>query len=177
MKRNLRSRPTLCFVAVGVALALAGCGDDNIAAPNTQYGARPILPAPQEYLLPPIKVAPAGSWAPGETPTVAAGLKIQALATGLMHPRSVYVLPNGDILVVESSGPKAPTHTAYSVRLATTVWVLCNFSPRAPTPALRDKPPMVDRRPRPARTRAATEGPEERTRATWSIRSPTRSTT
>ncbi len=110
MRRNLRFRPTLCFVAVGVAVALAGCGDDNIAAPNTQYGARPILPAPQEYLVPPIKVAPAGSWAPGETPTVAAGLKIQALATGLMHPRSVYVLPNGDILVVESSGPKAPVN-------------------------------------------------------------------
>jgi glucose/arabinose dehydrogenase len=44
-------------------------------------------------------------WKEGETPTVAAGLKIEALATGLQHPRSLYVLPNGDVLVVESQSP------------------------------------------------------------------------
>jgi glucose/arabinose dehydrogenase len=44
-------------------------------------------------------------WKEGETPTVAQGLKIQALATGLEHPRSLYVFPNGDILVVESKAP------------------------------------------------------------------------
>lgn len=44
-------------------------------------------------------------WKAGETPTVPAGLKIQAIATGLKHPRMVYTLPNGDILVVESNGP------------------------------------------------------------------------
>ncbi|MEO7057201.1 MAG: sorbosone dehydrogenase family protein [Caldimonas sp.] len=94
-----------------MASFLAGCGDDDhIAAPDTQYGANPELPAPQQFLLPPMKVAPKGTWAEGETPTVAPGLKIQALATGLMHPRSLYVLPNGDVLVVETSGPKAPVH-------------------------------------------------------------------
>jgi glucose/arabinose dehydrogenase len=44
-------------------------------------------------------------WKDGETPTVPAGLKIQALATGLQHPRMVYTLPNGDVLVVESKSP------------------------------------------------------------------------
>ena len=44
-------------------------------------------------------------WNKGETPTVPQGLKIQALATGLQHPRSLYVLPNGDVLVVESKAP------------------------------------------------------------------------
>jgi len=39
---------------------------------------------------------------------VSAGLRIHALATGFQHPRSLYVLPNGDVLVVESNGPKAP---------------------------------------------------------------------
>jgi glucose/arabinose dehydrogenase len=43
-----------------------------------------------------------------ETPKVPQGLQVHALATGLQHPRSVYVLPNGDVLVVESNGPKAP---------------------------------------------------------------------
>jgi len=44
-------------------------------------------------------------WSKDETPTVAQGLKIQPLAKGLEHPRSVYVLPNGDVLVVESKSP------------------------------------------------------------------------
>ena len=44
-------------------------------------------------------------WKTGEIPTVAAGLKIEALATGLQHPRSLYTLPNGDVLVVESKAP------------------------------------------------------------------------
>jgi hypothetical protein len=47
-------------------------------------------------------------WKEGEKPTVGAGLKVEALATGLEHPRSVYVLPNGDVLIVESKAPPAP---------------------------------------------------------------------
>jgi glucose/arabinose dehydrogenase len=47
-------------------------------------------------------------WKPGETPTVTEGLKVQAMATGLMHPRIVYPLPNGDVLVVESNSPGNP---------------------------------------------------------------------
>ena len=105
-----RARRALAVAASGVACALAGCGDGTIAAPDTQYGSQPALPAPQEYLLPPMKIAPAGSWQEGATPSVAAGLRVQALAMGLLHPRSVYVLPNGDILVVEANGPKAPVN-------------------------------------------------------------------
>jgi glucose/arabinose dehydrogenase len=52
-----------------------------------------------------MSVPEAVGWRPGETPTVGAGLKIQAMATGLLHPRIVYTLPNGDVLVVESNGP------------------------------------------------------------------------
>jgi glucose/arabinose dehydrogenase len=70
-----------------------------------QYGPNPVLPEPRQYLLPPMSVPKAVGWKPGEAPTVAAGLRIQAMATGLMHPRIVYPLPNGDILVVESNGP------------------------------------------------------------------------
>ncbi len=92
---------------IGCALTLAACGPKP-ADPSTQYGANPQLPDPHQYLLPPMKVAKASSWTKGETPTVAPGLKIQALAKGLMHPRTVYVLPNGDVLVVETSGPAAP---------------------------------------------------------------------
>jgi len=43
-------------------------------------------------------------WKQGEAPVVAAGLKVQAIATGLLPPRIVYA-SNGDILVVERNGP------------------------------------------------------------------------
>ncbi|HEU4375411.1 MAG TPA: sorbosone dehydrogenase family protein [Telluria sp.] len=91
-----------------IALSLAACRDHDIAAPSTQYGATPALPAPQQYLLPPMQVPRAAPWKAGEAPAVAAGLAIAPFATGLMHPRMVYVLPNGDVLVVESNGPEAP---------------------------------------------------------------------
>ncbi|MEJ0093884.1 MAG: sorbosone dehydrogenase family protein [Methylocella sp.] len=95
----------LCVAISG--LALAGC-DDKGGDPKSQIGANPLLPDPQQYLLPPMNIAKVASWGKNETPTVAQSLQIRALATGLQHPRSLYVLPNGDVLVVESSGPKAP---------------------------------------------------------------------
>ncbi len=85
--------------------ALAACSGEKGGDPMKQYGPNPFLPEPEQYLLPPMSVPEAIGWNPGETPTVPAGLKIQAMATGLLHPRIVYALPNGDILVVESNGP------------------------------------------------------------------------
>jgi len=93
--------------ALGALLALAACGQEP-APPSTQYGARPELPAPHQYVLPPMRVARAVGWGTDQTPTVPAGLEVRAFATGLQHPRSVYALPNGDVLVVETNGPKAP---------------------------------------------------------------------
>ncbi|MBX6323516.1 MAG: sorbosone dehydrogenase family protein [Rhodospirillaceae bacterium] len=87
------------------ALALAGCDDNSGFDPETQVGPNPELPAQHQYLFPPMRLAPVVGWKEGETPTVAPGLRIEALATGLQHPRSLYVLPNGDILVVESKSP------------------------------------------------------------------------
>jgi glucose/arabinose dehydrogenase len=84
--------------------ALAGC-DAKGGDPSRQYGPDPWLPEPQQYLLPPMSVPQVVGWKPGETPTVAPGLRIQAMATNLMHPRIVYALPNGDVLVVESNSP------------------------------------------------------------------------
>jgi glucose/arabinose dehydrogenase len=109
MKKFKLSRVAFCCSVACSAWMLSGCGN-TVEPSDAQYGSAPALPEPHEYLIPPMKIAPAGSWTQGETPTVAAGLKVQALAMGLMHPRSVYVLPNGDILVVEANGPKAPVN-------------------------------------------------------------------
>src|SRR5258707_5928986 len=101
--------PRLAALLVAVAgLGLAGC-DDHAGDPKMQIGANPALPALQQYLMPPMRIAKAVGWGE-ETPTVPDGLQVHALATGFEHPRSLYVLPNGDVLVVESNGPKAPIH-------------------------------------------------------------------
>lgn len=95
-----------CALAAAV-LMLTAC-EEQVAPPSTQYGADPKLPAPQNYLLPPMRIAPATGWSKGETPIVRAGLQVQPFATGLKHPRNVLGLPNGDVLVVEGGGPKPP---------------------------------------------------------------------
>jgi glucose/arabinose dehydrogenase len=94
-------RASLATCAVAAVVACSEKGGD----PMKQYGPDPVLPEPHQYLVPPMSVPQAVGWKPGETPTVPAGLRIQAMATGLMHPRIVYPLPNGDILVVESNSP------------------------------------------------------------------------
>jgi glucose/arabinose dehydrogenase len=100
-ERGLAVSLAVCFVG---ALCLAGC-DESAPDPKTQIGANPDLPAQQRYLVPPMHVAAVVGWKQGEAPTVADGLQIKAVAVGLQHPRSLYVLPNGDILVIESKAP------------------------------------------------------------------------
>ena len=90
----------------GCLLLLAGCNDGS-GDPKAQIGPNPKLPELQQYLLPPMHIARVVGWQKGETPKVAQGLKIEPLATGLQHPRSLYTLPNGDVLVVESKAPEA----------------------------------------------------------------------
>ena len=53
-------------------------------------------------------IAPAKGWPHGGAPTAAPGLAVKAFATGLDHPRWIYVLPNGDVLVAESNAPAKP---------------------------------------------------------------------
>jgi glucose/arabinose dehydrogenase len=87
------------------ALGLAACNENSSFNPEDQVGPNPPLPEPQQFLFPPMRLSKIVGWKEGEKPTVAQGLKIEALATGLQHPRSLYVLPNGDVLVVESKSP------------------------------------------------------------------------
>ncbi len=85
-------------------LALTGAGSDDFDV-KTQIGPHPELPEPQQFLLPPMHLSRVVGWKTGEIPTVPAGMKVEAMATGLEHPRSLYTLPNGDVLVIESRSP------------------------------------------------------------------------
>jgi glucose/arabinose dehydrogenase len=98
--------PLFAAAATALLITLVGCGPSPID-PQRQIGANPYLPPIHEYLMPPMHVAKVVGWN-GATPTAAAGLKVQAFATDLANPRSLYVLPNGDVLVVETGGPPGP---------------------------------------------------------------------
>jgi glucose/arabinose dehydrogenase len=99
----------LCAAALGLAaFALNACDEGKPFDYKTQIGPNPVLPDQRQYLFPPMNVPAASPWKQGEAPKVAPGLIIKALASGLASPRNLYVLPNGDILVVESQGPKPP---------------------------------------------------------------------
>ena len=105
MRKNL-----LMAMTIGaMTLPLAACNDpqDTVTAEQS-YGASPSLPAPQTSLIPTVNVAKATGWPAGAKPTAASGMAVNAFATGLDHPRTVYVLPNGDVLVAESNAPPKP---------------------------------------------------------------------
>ncbi|WP_370641329.1 sorbosone dehydrogenase family protein [Acidovorax sp. Leaf73] len=97
------------FTQGPLALALAGSMALAVAQPATPgpgLGPNPQLPAPEKSgLVPTFNIAPAQGWPQGAQPQAPAGFKVTALARGLDHPRWVYTLPNGDVLVAESNKP------------------------------------------------------------------------
>ena len=96
-------------VALAAALLLvAGCGETAKLAPELTTGPRPQLAQPNKTLIPTVNVATAVGWTDTASPIPAEGLQVTALARGLDHPRWVYTLPNGDILVAESNKPPKP---------------------------------------------------------------------
>lgn len=97
------------FLAILSALvALAGCGDSAQLPEEATVGANPTLPAPNPTMIPTVDIAPAKGWPPGASPAAAPGLAVHAFARGFAHPRWLYVLPNGDVLVAETNAPERP---------------------------------------------------------------------
>jgi glucose/arabinose dehydrogenase len=102
-------RPVSCLAACATALfALAACAGPATLPVSAGTGPDPMLPAPSHALLPTIDVAPAVGWPQGTAPEAAPGLVVKRFAQGLDHPRWLYVLPNGDVLVAETNAPPKP---------------------------------------------------------------------
>ena len=100
---------SLRALALGcAALLLAGCGETALLSVSAGSGPQPELPAPRSALIPTVNIAPATGWARGAMPQAAPGLQVQAFAAGLDHPRWLFVLPNGDVLVAETNAPPKP---------------------------------------------------------------------
>src|ERR1700712_11693 len=72
-------------------------------SPEPAWGSAPAIPAAKpQGAIPTLKMPTARGWSPGQTPVAAAGLHVNAFASGLKHPRWINVLPNGDVTVAEA---------------------------------------------------------------------------
>ena len=101
-------RKTLLALSALLAATLGGCGDTSRLARDSDMGPTPVIAEPNPTLIPTVKVAPVEGWPAGSAPVAAPGLVVNAYATGLEHPRWIYVLPNGDVLVAETNAPPRP---------------------------------------------------------------------
>src|SRR5580693_1178849 len=92
------------------------------AAPEPAWGSAPVVPvAKPQGALPTLKMPSARGWSDGQTPVAAPGLKVNAFAFGLDHPRWIYVLPNGDVLVAESSQIAGPIRNMFQYAMQATM--------------------------------------------------------
>jgi glucose/arabinose dehydrogenase len=105
----MRNHFLLAMCVGALALPLAACDDPHDAVPLEQtYGPAPILPPPEHSIIPTVNIATPDPWPNGSKPTAANGMAVNAFANGLDHPRTLYVLPNGDVLVAETNAPPKP---------------------------------------------------------------------
>jgi len=75
---------------------------------SATFGPQPQIVEPERSLLPTVHIASARGWTADGHPTAGQGLAVARFADGLMHPRWLYVLPNGDVLVAETDAPPKP---------------------------------------------------------------------
>ena len=101
-------RTSQLFVMITLVGGLAACGESASLKVADGTGPSPQLPQPNKTLLPTMNIAPATGWPQGAKPVAATGTQVAAFAENLDHPRWLYVLPNGDILVAETNAPPKP---------------------------------------------------------------------
>ena len=100
-----KTRLALLMMLAG---SLVACGETSTLQVADGTGPSPQLPEPNKTLIPTVNIAPAVGWPEGAKPIAAAGTQVAAFAEGLDHPRWLYVLPNGDVLVAETNAPPKP---------------------------------------------------------------------
>jgi glucose/arabinose dehydrogenase len=108
MANPVGSLPRGSLLASLLVLAQAGCGGVAGLPIEAGIGPTPTLPAAQSSWIPTVNIAPAKGWPDGRTPVAGPGMRVDAYAAGLDHPRWIHVLPNGDVLVAETNGPVRP---------------------------------------------------------------------
>ncbi len=100
--------PRRTFLFAVAVIALTACGEVAQLPIEAGIGPHPQLPPPNPTLIPTVNIAPAKGWPENGKPVAAPGMAVNAFAVGLNHPRWLYVLPNGDVLVAETNAPPRP---------------------------------------------------------------------
>jgi glucose/arabinose dehydrogenase len=108
MITNSRNTIPSAVLSAAIATLLCACAEVAQLPESATTGPDPSLPAPTHALIPTVLVAPAKGWPEGAKPVAAPGTTVSAFASGLDHPRWIYVLPNGDVLVAETNAPVRP---------------------------------------------------------------------
>jgi glucose/arabinose dehydrogenase len=101
----------LSFAVLLLLLFVWGCSREARLPVSAGTGPDPTLPSPQSHLIPIVNIAPAKGWGDDGRPTAADGTAVSVFADQLDHPRWLYVLPNGDVLVAETNAPPKPEDT------------------------------------------------------------------
>ena len=103
---------TSCFrinaILIGFAASLSACGASARYPVDAGQGPHPVIPSPTPSLIPQVNYVKAKGWPAGAHPVATDGMTVSAFARGLDHPRWLYVLPNGDVLVAETNAPPRP---------------------------------------------------------------------
>jgi glucose/arabinose dehydrogenase len=105
---SISRRLLLALWLASFTVSLAACNEQETATVAQTFGPEPTLPEPEKSIFPTVNVAKAIGWPAGGKPVAAHGLTVNAFATGLDHPRTLLVLPNGDVLVTETNAPERP---------------------------------------------------------------------
>src|SRR3954463_5289278 len=108
MSHAVARRVVALITIAGSTLTPLGCGTPARVPVMAETGVRPLLPPPKPSVIPVINVVTAKGWRDVSMPMAGDGLTVRAFARDLNHPRWLYVLPNGDVLVSETNAPKRP---------------------------------------------------------------------
>jgi glucose/arabinose dehydrogenase len=93
----------LASAIIAAGVLLAACGAPAVENARADYGPNPTLAAPHSGILPTVHIATAVGWPQGGAPVAPAGFSVTRFAEGLDHPRMIYVLPDGGVLVAEAT--------------------------------------------------------------------------
>jgi glucose/arabinose dehydrogenase len=102
----MRTLPLPSLLSALFVIGLSACGDTSKLPEKADEGPQPKIVDPVTSMIPTLHIAPAKGWPEGGVPKAAEGLAVNAFASGLDHPRWLFTLPNGDVLVAESNAPK-----------------------------------------------------------------------
>jgi hypothetical protein len=126
---RLSNYAVLCLITI----PLASCGDLATLSVADGTGKNPVLPSPKKSLIPTVNIAKAVGWQGDSKPIAAPGLEVHAFAQNLEHPRWLYALPNGDVLVAETNAPPKPKSETGGIRSWITGKVMARAGAAVPT--------------------------------------------